>query len=139
MTEKIAKLLQMFLYALLSISALIIVIFYIKGESAADIIIYWAYFLLILTIAISVIAPIIFYIKNPGKAKTVLTGIVVFVVLFVIAYLLASGSIQGDVYQKYAITANISQIIGGMLITTYILGGLAILAIIYASIAKFFK
>ena len=139
MTEKIAKLLQMFLYALLGISALIILIFYIKGESAADIIIDWAYFLLILTIAISVIAPIIFYIKNPGKAKTVLTGIVVFVVLFVIAYLLASGSIQGDVYQKYAITANTSKIIGGMLITTYILGGLAILAIIYASIAKFFK
>ena len=123
----------------MGISALIIVIFYIMGDSATDMIIFWAYFLLILTTAISVIAPIIFYIKNPGKAKTVLTGIVIFAVLFVIAYLLASGNITGDVYQKYAISENTSQFIGAMLITTYILGGLTILAIIYSSIAKFFK
>ena len=123
----------------MGISALIIIVFYAMGDSAADIIIFWAYILLLLTIAISIIAPIIYYFKNPAKAKTVLTGIVIFVVLFFIGYFLASGNIQGDVYQKYAITANTSQIIGGMLITTYILGGLAILAIIYASIAKFFK
>ena len=123
----------------MGISALIIVIFYVKGESATDIIIFWAYILLLLTIAISIIAPIIYYIKNPAKAKTVLTGIVIFIVLFLIAYFIASGNIQGDVYQKYAITSGTSQFIGGMLITTYILGGLAILAIVYASIAKFFK
>ena len=139
MTEKIAKYLQLFLYALMGISALIIVIFYIMGDAATDMIIYWAYFLLILTIAISVIAPIIFYIKNPAKAKSVLIGIGIFVVLFVIAYLIASGGIAGDVYQKYAITENTSKFIGAMLITTYILGGLTILAIIYSSVAKIFK
>ncbi len=138
MTEKIAKFLQMFLYALMGISALIIVLFYAQVASA-DVILYWAYLLLILTIAIAIISPIILYISNPGKAKTVLIGIVIFVVLFVISYLLASGNIQGDIYQKYAITERSSRFIGAMLNTSYILGGLAILAIIYASIAKFFK
>ncbi len=57
----------------------------IISDSASDMIIYWAYFLLILTIAISVIAPIIFYIKNPAKAKSVLIGIGILVALFGIA------------------------------------------------------
>jgi len=139
MTEKIAKYLQIFLYALMGISALIIVIFYAMGDSAADLIIIWAYILLLLTIAISIIAPVVYYIKNPAKAKTVLSGIVIFIVLFFIAYFIASGDTVGDVYQKYSITSGTSQFIGGMLITSYILGGLAILAIIYASVAKFFK
>lgn len=138
MTEKIGKLLQIFLYVLMGLSALIIVLFYAE-VSSVDVIIYWAYILLILTIAISIISPIIFYIKNPSKAKTVLTGIIIFAILFVIAYFLASGNIEGDIYKKYAITESSSQFIGAMLITTYIIGGLAILAIIYASIAKFFK
>ncbi len=139
MTEQITKYLQVFFYALMGLSAVIIVIFYIIGDPAADLIIYWTYILLIITIAISIIAPIIYYIKNPAKAKTILIGIGVFIVLFVIAYLLASGDIHGDIYQKYAISSGTSQFIGGILITTYILGGLAILAIVYASIAKFFK
>lgn len=138
MTEKIAKSIQIFLYVLMGVSALIIVLFYTQVASV-DVIIYWAYILLILTIAISIISPIIYYIKNPAKAKTVLTGIVIFVVLFLIGYFLASGNIEGEIYQKYSITERTSQFLGGMLITTYILGGLAILAIIYSSIAKFFK
>ena len=138
MTEKLAKILQIFLYVLMGLSALIIVLFYAE-VSSVDVIIYWAYILLILTIAISIISPIIYYILNPGKAKTVITGIIIFAILFVIAYLLASGNIEGDIYKKYVITEASSKFIGAMLITTYIIGGLAILSIIYASIAKFFK
>jgi hypothetical protein len=138
MTEKIAKLVQIFLYVLMGVSAIIIVLFYTEVASA-DVIMYWAYILLVLTLAIAVIAPIIYYIMNPGKAKTVLTGIVIFVILFLIGYFIASGNVDGDIYQKFAITEGTSQFIGGLLITTYIIGGLAILAIIYASVAKFFK
>ena len=122
----------------MGLSALIIVLFYAEVASA-DLIIFWAYILLILTVSISIISPVIFYIKNPGKAKTVLTGIIVFAILFIIAYFISSGNIEGEIYQKYSITEGSSQFIGAMLITAYILGALAILAIIYASIAKFFK
>jgi hypothetical protein len=76
---------------------------------------------------------------NPKSGKTVLIGIVGFVVLFFIANSMASGNIQGEVFETFNITEATSKFIGAMLNMTYILGILAVLSIIYSGISSIFK
>jgi hypothetical protein len=61
-------------------------------------------------------------------------------VLFVIAYYgIAEGNVDGKVYEQFAITPAVSKLIGGILWMTYIMGGLAILSIVYAGISSLLK
>ncbi|MDD3078587.1 MAG: hypothetical protein PHH37_05740 [Paludibacter sp.] len=59
-----------------------------------DALIYWAYFLIGLTIAITVLLTIVGFVKkfieNPGSAAKTLIPLVLFVVIFVVAWLLGS-------------------------------------------------
>ena len=139
MKDNTAKILRIFLTVLLVISAVLFVMFYMQGEGLTGTVLTWAYILLAFTAAITLIFPLLYFIMNPGKAKTVLIGIVGFVVLFFIAYSISTGSIVGDVYEKFAITESASRIIGASLLMTYILGGLTVLSIVYAGISNLFK
>nr|NQU90063.1 hypothetical protein [Bacteroidota bacterium] len=139
MKDKTATFLRIFLAVLLVISAVLFVIFYSKGEEFTNTVMMWAYILLALTAALTFIFPILFFISDPKKGKSVLIGIVGFVILYFIAHSFASGGIQGDVYETFDITEMTSRFIGAMLYMTYILGGLAILSIVYAGISSLFK
>ena len=140
MKDKTATVLRIFLAVLLVISAVLFVIFYIQGEAFTDTVMIWAYILLGITVVITVLFPIFFFITNPKKGLTVIVALIGFALLYAIAHFsLASGSIQGDVYEKFDITSVTSQFIGSILYVTYILGGLAILSIVYAGISSIFK
>ena len=139
MKDKTATILRIFLTVLLIISAVLFVIFYMQGEGFTSTVLTWAYILLAFTAAITLIFPLIYFIMNPGKAKTILIGIVGFAVLFFIAYSFSTGSIAGDVYEKFAITESASRIIGASLLMTYIMGGLTVLSIVYAGVSSLFK
>ena len=139
MKDKTATLLRILLAVLLVISAVLFVLFYSTGEEFTNTVMTWAYILLALTTAITIIFPIMHFIFNPKKGKAVIIGLIGFTILYLISYSIAGGSIQGDVYEKFAISEGISRFIGAILYMTYILGGLAILAIFYASISRMFK
>lgn len=140
MKDRTATILRIFLAVLLVISAVLFVIFYSQGEAFTSTVLTWGYILLAITAALTIIFPIVYFILNPKKGLTALIGIAIFAVLYLISYYaLASGSIAGDVYEKFDINQAVSQAIGAVLYMTYILGGLAILAIVYSGISSIFK
>lgn len=140
MKDKTATILRIFLTVLLVVSAALFVYFYIQGEEFTNIILWWAYILLIFTIAITLIFPLINIISTPKKGITALIGLAGFLILFAIAYYgLAEGNVDSKVYEQFSITPAVSKLIGGILWMTYILGGLAILSIVYAGISSLLK
>lgn len=147
MEDKLGKYLNILLYVLIGISAALGIYFVFIKEfpsepPAPDITMlhmYWAYALLIIAALLAVVAPIIYIIMNPSSAKSILIGIVGFVILIGVAYAFASGSTQGATYEEFEITSDASRRIGTALIATYIIGGLAIAAIIFFGISRIFK
>lgn len=140
MKDKTATILRLFLAVLLVISAVLFVIFYTQGESFTDTVMFWAYILLAITVVITIVFPIYFFITNPKSGVTVLVAIAGFALLYAIAHFgLATGENTGEVYEKFNISQVTSQFIGSMLYMTYILGGVAILSIVYAGISSLFK
>lgn len=139
MKDKVATILRIFLTVLLAISAVLFIIFYSTGEGFTSVVLSWAYILLVITALVTIIFPIAYIISNPKSGKTVFVGLAGFAILFVIAYSLASGNIQGDVYETFNISEATSRFIGGMLNMTYILAILAVLSIIYSGISSIFK
>ncbi|MCF8297168.1 MAG: hypothetical protein K9J13_06450 [Saprospiraceae bacterium] len=87
--------------------------------------------------------PIAFMIMNPKQALRALFVLVAFVVIFGIAYFLASDSVDSEVMQKAVEEGGISEIgskrVGMGLIGTYIIAGIAIIVTIFAGISKVFK
>jgi len=140
MKDKTATILRIFLAVLLVISAVLFVIFYTQGEAFTDTVMIWAYILLAFTVLITVLFPIFYFISNPKSGLTVLIGLVGFALLYAIAHFgFASADITGEVYEKFDITTVTSQFIGSILYMTYILGGVAILSIVYAGVSSLFK
>ncbi len=139
MKDKVATILRIFLTVLLAISAILFITFYTRGEDFTTVVLSWAYILLAITALVTLIFPILYIIMNPKSGKTVLIGIIGFVVLFFIANSMASGNIQGEVFETFNITEATSKFIGAMLNMTYILGVLAVLSIIYSGISSIFK
>ncbi|MCD4774408.1 MAG: hypothetical protein K8R41_13610 [Bacteroidales bacterium] len=139
MSEKLSKILQIVLYVILGVSLIIFVLFYINGESMTDTVLVWAYILLGITILSLLVFPIIHFIKNPKAAVQFLLILAGFAILYGVGYMLASDSIDSNIYEKQMISSNLSQMIGAGLITAYILAGLAVLAILYASVSSAFN
>lgn len=139
MTKLANRILQTTLFALLAASVIMFIFFYINGESMTDTVIGWGEILLVVTVALLIIFPIMHFFKNPKSALKFLAVIVIFGVVFLIAYLLSSGSVEGDIYTKEAITSSQSKLIGSGLIMIYILAGVALLSIIVSAIINAFK
>lgn len=139
MKDRTATILRIILAVLLVISAVLFVIFYTRGEEFTNTVLTWAYILLAITAALTLIFPIVYFIGNPKKGKTVLIGLVGFAILYFISYQISSGSVEGDVYEKFDVNQMTSRFIGAILYMTYILGGLAILSIVYAGVSSLFK
>lgn len=139
MNDKINKILQFILYVILAISTVLFVIFYAKGESMTDTVAYWSYILLGIAILLIIIFPIAYFIRNPKSALQFLGVVLIFAILYGISYIFASGSIEGNIYEKFDITESTSRFIGSCIITTYIFAGLAILSIVVFGIINAFK
>ena len=139
MTDKINKILQIGLFVIFAASVFLFILFYINGESMANIVLYWAYTLLALTVILIIFFPIRFFIKNPRKGVTFLIVLAGFIVLFGISYLFASDATTAVIYEKKHITANISRFIGAGMIMMYILAGIAVISLIFTGIINAFK
>lgn len=138
MTVLASKILRIFLAVLLAVSALLALLFYVDVISD-DMLIYWGYFLVILTAVITILFPIWFMIMNPKNSIKIFIALGLMVVVAIIAYSLSTVGFTDLQLEKLGVTADTSKYVGAGLIFTYILAALAVLSIIYASVSKIFK
>lgn len=138
MTVLASKILRIFLAALLAISALLFILFFVDVVSD-DLLIYWGYFLVIFTAVITILFPIVNLIMHPKSSIKIFVALGLMVVMAIIAYSLSQVGFTDLQLEKLGTTAETSKYVGAGLIFTYILGSLAVLAIIYASISRIFK
>jgi hypothetical protein len=138
MTVLASKILRIFLGVLLAISALLAVLFFVNMISD-DVLIYWGYFLVILTAVITILFPLVFLFLNPKNSIKIFIAIGLMVVIAIIAYSLSQVNFTDMQLEKLDTTAETAKYVGAGLIFTYIMAALAVLSIIYASISKIFK
>ncbi len=131
-------------YVVLAISVVLAVIFYAKidqltvNPAPVDTFLYWSYILLAVTVFIAfIIAPIIGFIHNPKSALKALVAIVVLGIVVGIAAALASPEpTPGTLVSATPAEWKWADI---LIYTTYILGGLGILAIVVSELKAVFN
>lgn len=135
------KYLPIIKYALLIVSAILLVLGMVQGEGSAalDVMLVWSFAMVILTIALTIIMPLIAVFQNPKSAVRSLIGLGILVVVFLISYALAtddpirlaSGKVMDDTFDlKFSDTA---------LWMTYITFAGVILSILFGELYKVFK
>ena len=106
-----------------------------------DIAIYWVYILILLAVFSTVIFPIIYALSNPSNIIRSLLVLIGLAVMIGVSYFLASGAtieIPGYLGTDNANPTKL-KIIDTGLIFMYFMLGLALLSILYAEVAKYFK
>lgn len=137
MSDKITKILSIGLYSVIGISVFFLILFYF-GLFTVGLLLYWTYLLIVIATILAVVFPVIFMIQNPKGIKKTLVGIGAMVLLFLIAYLIASDEVLPK-YEKYGVDPSTSKQVGMGLIATYLFGLGAIGAIIYSAVSRIFK
>jgi hypothetical protein len=148
----ISRISQYFLWALMAVSLVFVGIFFFggfvegtEGTSAAEpliteTILKWAYVLLGITLATAVVFQLIFMFTSLRALKRMGIVLAIAIILIFASYRLADDAILNLI--QYTGPDNVPQtlkIVGTALIFTYILGVLAIVSILYSSIANMFK
>jgi hypothetical protein len=137
MQEKNLKYVQWMLYGFMAISALLTLLFYINSNP--DLMLYWGYFLAILSIVITLALSLMQIFKSgKGSMKTLITvGIIIVLGLF--SYMISKNTLSPDQLERYSISANGVKMVGAGLIMTYIIMMIAVGVFIYTSLYRFFK
>lgn len=99
---------------------------------------YLTYVLFAAAALLAVVFPIIHLVGDFKKAKTALFGILGLVVILGIGYAMSSGEL-GGADMKVETSATMVKVVGGGIIATFIMIGLAIVAAVYSEVSKFFK
>ncbi len=103
-----------------------------------DFFLYLAYFM---AITAAVIAPLLAFLKSLSDKQALIKmglSIAGIFVLFLIAYLLSGNEVTTN-YAQFNIGPDMSKIIGGALIMSYLLSGVIFISLIYTEIVKSFK
>jgi len=138
MIDKQLKYVQWLLYALMGISALFIVLFYLNSSNP-DLILYWMYTIAILSLAIILAIVITGIVKNPKGSLKVVIIVGIGLLLGLISYAMSKNTLAPDQLEKYSLTPNNVRMVGaGLLMTYFIIIG-AIGVFIYTSVIKYFK
>jgi hypothetical protein len=100
---------------------------------------YAAYVLLGIAILAAILMPLIQSFSNPRALLGALVGVVAIAILFFIGYSIAGNEVV-PLYVKNNVTSAVtSKVIGGALITMYILILLALVSIVVTEITKIFN
>ena len=137
MQEKNLKYVQWMLYGFMGISAFLVLLFYINSNP--DLMLYWGYFLAILSIVLTLALSLVQIFKSgKGSMKTLITvGIIIVLALF--SYMVSKNTLSPDQLERYSISANGVKMVGAGLIMTYIIMMIAVGVFIYTSIYRFLK
>jgi len=99
---------------------------------------YLAYILIAIAIVTAIVFPLVQTFGDFKKAKGGLIGFGVLVAVLLIAYSVSPAE-TGLFYEKKGISPNMSKMIGGGLVATYIVFAGVVISIVYAEVAKWFK
>lgn len=103
-----------------------------------DLGLYLFYILLVIAVACATVFPLIYMVKNFQEAKKTLIGVVVLLGIFLLSYAIASGDVLPS-WERFNISSGQSKLIGGGLISLYIMIGLSIVALVYNEVMDFFN
>ncbi len=103
-----------------------------------DVALYISYILIALAILGSFVLPLIKSADDPASLVKGGIGVVALIVLFGIGYALSSDEVTAT-YTEFGVDAGLSKIIGASMITMYLIGLIAVIAIVFTEFAKFFK
>jgi hypothetical protein len=106
-------------------------------ETFVDIGLYLSYVLVILAVVSIIVFPVIQAIGDPSGLMKSGVGILAILVVFGIGYVLSGD--ETEPYVAFGTSALTSKIVGGSLITMYLLGVLSFVAIVYSEVSKMFK
>ena len=100
---------------------------------------YAAYILIGIALVAAIVLPLIQSFSNPRALLGTLVGVVAIAILFFIGYTIAGNEVL-PVYVKNNVTSEVtSKMVGGALITMYILILLALVSIVFTEISKIFN
>ncbi|MBP7849836.1 MAG: hypothetical protein KA053_06130 [Lentimicrobiaceae bacterium] len=101
------------------------------------------YFALGLAAFLAIFFPVVFIIQNPKKAVRTLIVLGLIIVVGFVAYSLSSGNLDSNVLQKAFREGKITEAgarrVGAALLGTYLLGGVAIITVLYSAVASIIK
>ena len=103
-----------------------------------DIGLYASYIMIVVALLAAIILPLISAAGNPKSLAKSGLGVGIILVLFFISYAISDNEVN-PVYERFGIGEFGSKLIGGSLITIYLLMLLLIISVVYSEIAKFFK
>ena len=107
-------------------------------QDFVDIVMIIAYALLGVAVIAVIVLPIINAISNPRSLVTGAIGLAFILIVFGIGYSVAGAEVTA-IYSKFGIDAGLSKYVGGIISTTYILVGIALVGIVYTEISKIFS
>lgn len=145
MDKTILNIFKVISLILIGLAVVFQIIVLIKGEdgligsSVVDNYIRVAYIAFAITAFLTILFPVIFMIQNPKNAVKLLVVLGGLVVIGFICYSLASNSFNIVQLEDLKSTAEVSKAVGAALYFTYIVGGLAVVSIIFSGIAGLFK
>ena len=109
-----------------------------EGTGLIDFTLYLAYGMVILAALGAVVLPLIQSAGDPKALMKTGLGVAAILVVFFIAYAI-SGNEVTDLYRKFDITESSSKLIGGVIITSYLLIFIAVIGIAYTEISNIVK
>lgn len=96
------------------------------------------YILFALAVLSALILPLINAISNPKSLLMGLVGLVALGLIFLIGYAISSNEVT-EVYSNAGVGETGSQLVGGLLITMYIILGASVIGIIFTEIVNILK
>lgn len=105
-----------------------------------DIMLYVSYALVVLGAVVSIVLPLIKSLEDPKSLVKTGLGVVAILVLFFICYSISSNEVlpkfEGE---PFNLTPAMSQLVGGLMITTYVLTIVALVGIVLTELNKAIK
>lgn len=109
-------------------------------ENISNIGLWVAYALIAAAVLSIVISAVVRILKQPSSAKSFLVGLLGLGVVILISYFISDGSDVNTLYSDMNdLTEETSHTVGMALNSLYVLGGLAILSILYVELTRLFK
>lgn len=99
---------------------------------------YVMYILTVVAVLCATAFPLIYMIKNFQEAKKTLLGVAVLVGIFLLSFAIASGEVL-PAWEKFNISTTESKLIGGGLISLYIMIAISIVMLVYSEVTDLIK